>query len=82
MLRSNFGHRHWRPLLKKLGIPHRGLHHARHTAASLLLGNGVPVHIVSRMLGHAAPSITLDVYAHLMPHQTGDAAEAMARMLG
>lgn len=82
MGRCNFGSRHWRPLLKKLGIRLRGLHHARHTAASLLLGSGVPVHVVSQVLGHARPSITLDLYAHLMPHQSDAAAAAMGQLVG
>lgn len=82
MGRCNFGSRHWRPLLKKLGIRLRGLHHARHTAASLLLGSGVPVHVVSQVLGHARPSITLDLYAHLMPHQSDAAAAAMSKLVG
>lgn len=82
ILRSNFGNRHWKPLLKRLEIEARGYHHCRHTAASLMLGAGVPLHVVSQTLGHSKPSITLDLYAHLMSHQSDEAAEAMQRMLG
>ena len=45
-------------------------HDLRHTAASLLIGQGLNVVYVSRTLGHADPSITLNRYAHLW-----DAAE-------
>jgi len=38
----------------------------RHTFASLLLSDGVPILYVSRQLGHRDPSITLHVYAHWM----------------
>ena len=41
------------------------LHSLRHGYASLLIANGLNVVFVSRQLGHANPSITLEVYAHL-----------------
>jgi integrase len=41
------------------------LHSHRHGFASLLIANGLNVVYVSRQLGHANPSITLEVYAHL-----------------
>jgi integrase len=65
--RSNFGHRVWGPALKKLKIRHRGFHHARHTAATMLLNTGaVPLAVVSKILGHASPAITLNTYSHVM----------------
>jgi integrase len=67
MRRSNFGHRVWQPLLNALEIkPHRGLHHARHTAASLLLSKKVDLPETSATLGHANPGITLKIYSHAM----------------
>lgn len=56
-------------------------HDLRHTCASLLLAAGVPVHVVSRQLGHANAAITLRVYAHLMPGQGAEAAGIMGRVL-
>jgi hypothetical protein len=47
----------------------------RHTYASLLIGQGANVPYVSRMLGHASPTITLSVYSHLL-----DRAEHATRM--
>jgi integrase len=41
------------------------LHSLRHGFASLLIAEGLNVVFVSRQLGHATPSITLGVYAHL-----------------
>lgn len=46
--------------------PGRTLHHLRHYAASHWLRCGVPVHQVAKWLGHANPSITLKVYAHVL----------------
>ena len=49
---------------EKNGFPHIHPHIFRHTAASILLSNGVDVLSVSKMLGHSDTSTTLDVYAH------------------
>lgn len=43
------------------------LHDLRHTAASWMLGSGVDVTSVARILGHTTPSTTLGIYAHVMP---------------
>ncbi len=53
-------------LLKDAGVPYRKPHTFRHNAASAMLNGGVPVSIVSGILGHENPSITLDVYSHLV----------------
>ncbi len=50
-------------------------HSLRHTHASHLIAAGVDILTISRRLGHASPTITLDVYGHLMP-QTDDKAAA------
>jgi site-specific recombinase XerD len=43
------------------------LHTLRHTFASNLIASGCDVVTVQRALGHAQPSITLNVYSHLWP---------------
>jgi hypothetical protein len=43
------------------------LHDLRHTAASLLIAAGAPVTLVAARLGHASPSTTLNVHAHMLP---------------
>jgi integrase len=65
-----FSHKVWTPLLRLAGVRHRGPHHLRHTYASLLLGDGVPVTYVSEQLGHSSPRITFDVYARWVPRGT------------
>ena len=47
------------------GQPRLRWHDLRHTAASLLIAQGLDVVFVSRQLGHASPEITLKRYAHL-----------------
>jgi len=63
--------------LKKAGVKKIRFHDLRHTAASLLLNNGIPVIVVSKMLGHAKTSTTLNIYGHLMPTMQEQAAQVM-----
>jgi len=51
-----------------------GFHTLRHSAGTMLLHAGVPVNVVSAILGHARSSITLDTYAHVV---AGDSLYAM-----
>lgn len=60
-------------------LPHKRLHDLRHIHATILLLAGVPVHVVAARLGHADPSITLRVYAHVVNQQLVEAAEIFAR---
>jgi site-specific recombinase XerD len=58
----------FRAAVNAAGITGRGrlsLHSLRHSFASLLIANGLNVVFVSRHLGHAKPTTTLAVYAHL-----------------
>jgi integrase len=47
------------------GLGRLSLHSLRHGFASLLIASGLNVVFVSRQLGHAKPTTTLAVYAHL-----------------
>jgi integrase len=49
----------------------------RHTAAKLLRLQGVPVKVVSEMLGHASVTITMNLYMHVLPSMQRAAADAM-----
>lgn len=64
-------------MLTLAGLPKIRFHDLRHTAASLLLNHRVPVIVVSKMLGHSKPSITLDIYGHLYHEMQEEAAEIM-----
>ena len=57
----------WKRLMEKLDIPYRNFHVIRHTHATDLLAAGVPIADVSRRLGHARISYTLDLYGHALP---------------
>jgi integrase len=42
-------------------------HNLRHTAASIMLNNGMSLVEVSKYLGHSSPTVTAEIYAHVMP---------------
>jgi integrase len=50
-------------LMRKVGLQGVSLHSLRHSHASILLSNGVPVAVVSQRLGHADQNITLSIYS-------------------
>ena len=54
--------------LDQPGKPPLRFHDLRHTYASLLIAQGVNVAFVSRQLGHASITTTLNVYTHLFDH--------------
>jgi len=57
------------------------LHDLRHTHATLLLRDGVPIKVVSERLGHANAMITLGVYTHVMPGMQAEAAARFGALL-
>lgn len=61
----------WEPLLRRVGLHHRGQHQLRHSYASLLLGRGVAPKYVQGQLGHASLAVTLGVDSHLLPGEYG-----------
>lgn len=63
-LPKSFTHK-WSATLKKCGLRHIRLHDVRHTAISLLISEGVPIHMVQNRAGHKDPKITLGIYAHV-----------------
>jgi integrase len=64
---TNLVPRHFKPLLRRAGLPDIRFHDLRHTCATLLFTRGVHPKIVSEMLGHSSVSITLDVYSTSSP---------------
>ncbi len=70
-----------RKALGKERLPAIRLHDLRHTHATLLLADGVPVKVVSERLGHANATITLTVYQHVHPGMGREAAERLAALL-
>jgi integrase len=61
-------------LMRKAGLHGVSLHSLRHSHASVLLSQGVPVPVVAERLGHANQNITLAIYSHALPKDKRAAA--------
>lgn len=80
--RQNVQRRSFKPLLKAADCPEVRFHDLRHTYATLTLANGVPIRVVADTLGHSRTSVTMDIYAHVLPAQESVSAEAMDGVFG
>ena len=69
-------------LLKANGMRHIRYHDLRHSCASLLLANGVPMKQIQEWLGHSDFSTTANIYAHLDYSSKLTSADAMLNGLG
>lgn len=63
---TNIG-KYWHNALQLAGVPYRNFHCLRHTHATQLLAAGVPLLEVTKRLGHAKASHTLNLYGHAVP---------------
>jgi integrase len=77
---QNFLRRSFLPILKAADLPRIRFHDLRHTAATLMLSEGINAKVVSETLGHATVAFTLDTYAHVLPSMGRDAANRMNRL--
>lgn len=73
--------RHFRRIVRQANVPSIRPYDLRHTCATLLLGAGENVKVVSERLGHASAALTLDVYSHVLPHMQEQAAERLSKLL-
>lgn len=69
-------------LIKLADVPSIRIHDLRHTAATLLIRQGVPAKLVADRLGHTDPGFTLRVYTHVFDEHREDAALSLADLLG
>jgi site-specific recombinase XerD len=70
-------------MLAKAGLPTKiRFHDLRHSAASLLLAQGVQLRTIMELLGHSSIAITANLYAHVAPDLMREAADSMDAVLG
>jgi integrase len=75
--------RDYKALLKKAELPKTlRFQDLRHSAASLLLAQGVHPRAIMELLGHSSITVTMNVYGHVMPAMMREAAEKMDMILG
>jgi len=72
----------WAVAMAAIGMPAVTLHSLRHTHASMLINAGLDILTISRRLGHSSPTITLNVYGHLIHGGDDRAAQIMDAAFG
>lgn len=72
---------HFKFVIKKAGMKQIRFHDLRHSCASLMVANGVPMKVVQEWLGHATYSTTANYYSHLEYDSKRESAETIARLL-
>jgi integrase len=70
----------WADILLAAGVPHHGVHTARHSAASIMIDEGVALTVVQEMLGHSDIRVTR-LYVHTASPVARDAAARMGRAI-
>jgi integrase len=73
--------RRFQVALERAGLPRLRFHDLRHTAASLMLAQGVPARVVMETLGHSQISLTMNTYSHVVPALQREAADRMEAIL-
>ena len=78
---SNMMNRHFLPALKDAKLPKVRFHDLRHTYASIMIEQGENIKYIQNQLGHSSPTVTLNVYAHLMKPTNQEAACRLERAI-
>jgi integrase len=73
--------RRFKKLLEAAGLPPIRFHDLRHTAATLMLLQGINPKIVQERLGHSDISMTLNTYSHVLPSMQQDAADKIDELI-
>jgi integrase len=79
---QNIINRHFKPLLKRAGLPSIRWHDLRHTCFTILLTRSLHPKYVQHLAGHASIQVTLDRYSHWMPSMGRNTADGMDKALG
>lgn len=81
MRKSNFTRRVWFGVRKAAGLPKSMTFHGlRHSAATLLLSEGVSIKVIQEMMGHARMQTTSDNYLHLLPNMQQQSATTFNKL--
>lgn len=67
-------------LIQEKNLPETTLHGLRHSHATLMLLEDVPVKVISERLGHSTTKVTQDIYMHVLPDMQDKAAAAVERI--
>jgi integrase len=79
--KNNLINRKFDPALKKAGIERIRFHDIRHSYASLMIEQGENIKYIQTQLGHSSPTVTLNVYAHLMKKTNQEAVMRLEKTI-
>jgi integrase len=74
-------YRSFQNLIRRGGLRRVRLHDLRHTAASMLLAQGVAARVVMEILGHSQISVTMNTYTHVDPELNREAINRIQELL-
>jgi integrase len=80
-IERKFLHNDFKRILRIAGLPDTKFHNIRHSAASLLLAQGIPLREIMELLGHSSMPLTADTYSHLMAPAMRAVADTMDLVL-
>jgi integrase len=72
----------WAKTVAALGLPRVTYHQLRHSHASMLIAAKLDLATIADRMGHANPSVTLKIYAHMFEKNDAAAADAINAALG
>lgn len=81
LFRPNFVSDHFGWLLKKYGLKKITFKELRHSCASMLVAEGIPMKSIQEWLGHSNFSTTADIYSHIDYHAKQQSAAAIGNAL-
>ncbi len=81
LFRPNFVSDHFGWLLKKYGLKKLTFKELRHSCASMLVAEGIPMKSIQEWLGHSNFSTTADIYSHIDYHAKQQSAAAIGNAL-
>ena len=73
--------RNFKSRLHAYNLPNIRFHDLRHTAATLMLQQGIHPKVVQERLGHSQISMTLDTYSHVLPNMQEEAAQKIDELI-
>ena len=86
---DDFGHhlspctvyKHYKSIVKRIGVPDSRFHDLRHSYAVISLQNGDDIKTVQETLGHHTAAFTLDVYGHVSNKMFKESATRMEKFI-
>ena len=82
IIKPDYVTNHFKILLRDNGLKQIRFHDLRHSCASLLLANGVPMKMIQDWLGHSDMGTTANIYSHIDSESKKASAIAIGSALG